>query len=75
MKITQSKLNKLSEMWFVSDLKNSKPNLVLNCIKQNNCTYFIIGTYSYNSITGMQHVEPLPGMEKLSHSEVINLLK
>jgi hypothetical protein len=75
MKISANKRSYISDLWFKSELKQSKPNLVLNYTEQGNNYYFTIGIYSFNSFNGISHVEPLPNMNKLSFSEIESLLK
>jgi hypothetical protein len=74
-KLTRKQREYISNLWFISDLKQSKPNLVLNYTEQNNNGYFTIGVYSFNSLNGVSHVYPLPNMQKLTFAEVEKLLK
>lgn len=65
------------ELWFNSNLRNSKSNLVVQYVKIGipaKNYYFAIGEYSYNSITGKQNIEPLENMDKLTFAEIENLL-
>ena len=77
MKISNKKRQYISDLWFHSDLKQSKPNLVIKYTEYGttwNNYYFTIGVYSFNDIAGISHIEPLPGMDKLTYNEVLNLL-
>jgi len=62
------------ELWFLSSLKNSLPNLIIQTTEGKNELYFTIGTYSYDSILGVNHIRPLEKMEKLSYTEALELL-
>jgi len=74
-KLTRKQREYISNLWFISDLKKSQPNLVLDYTEQNNNGYFTIGVYSFNSLNGVSHVDPLPNMQKLTFAEVEKLLK
>jgi hypothetical protein len=77
MIISNKKREYISKLWFYSNLKQSKPNLVIKYTEQGatwNNYYFTIGEYSFNDFTGISHIEPLPGMDKLTYNETLNLL-
>ena len=75
--MSKKKRKYIMELWFNSQLKNSKPNLVVQYVEIGITAkdyYFAIGEYSYNSITGKTNIEPLPDMDKLTFAEIENLL-
>jgi hypothetical protein len=74
MKISNKKRKYISELWFYSWLKNSDSNLIMRYTESKNNYFFTIGKYSFDSITGKDHIEPLKNMSKLSFREIENLL-
>lgn len=73
-KLTNKQRSYISNLWFISELRQTKPNLVIQYTEQNNTYYFTIGIYSFNSITGCSKIEPLPNMTKLTFEQTKLLL-
>jgi len=74
MQATKRQCTEVSQLWQISELKGSLSNLVLSISQVGTDTFFTIGSYSYNSITGLSRINPLNGCNKLSYSQVKTLL-
>ena len=72
--ITSSKQRiEILTLFFKSKVKNLKPNLVLKTDSlDNKQTLFTIGTYIYNSVSGVDSVEPLVG--PMNYNEIKEFL-
>lgn len=54
---TQKQRSEISNLWYYSKTKQSKPNLVLKCdFYRDKATLFYYGTYFFNPITGTNHI-------------------
>jgi hypothetical protein len=67
--ITKRMKNEILDLWFYSELKNSRSNLAI----QNTENLFTIGIFSYNSTSGEGYIDPIYG--NLDYEEVKNLLE
>ena len=73
--ISARKRNEVSQIWFYSKKRYEAPNLVLKYTEQGESYYFTIGTYCFDSITGVSTVTPLPGMEKMDIEKVLSVIR
>ena len=52
----KKRLDRLSELWFYSTIKQEQPNLVIQCYIQRKRIFVNIGVYYFDSITGISKV-------------------
>ena len=71
-KVTKRQRSEISKLWFYSNLRMTRPNLVIQFTEGDNYNYFTIGAYSFNPITGVGHIDSV--FNKLNYAETKELL-
>jgi hypothetical protein len=69
----KKKLAEISELFFYSKIKQELPNLVIKTQIRAGKAYFVIGTYSFDSVSGVSKVSNI--IPEMNYNTCLYFLK